>query len=464
MSRIGKRPQRTSETNSVPASREAENGVLSCALQDPIFIIPDIKRNLPEECFYYQESKAVLNALLHIFDDNGPIDHITVAQRLDDTGDLDGIGGKRFLEDLYNYAPSVSHYPTYRLILEDKHLLRRIISSCSEASSIASGVVDDVMSTASHLYQSASSIMSSAMRRKAKSLGDIIEEFHIDYDDALSGKKPPTMETRFPSMNSLMGGLPSGYIIISGENSSGKSTFSKNLSSDGLLKGRPVLVATYEMPPPMYLMRYISDIGGIPGKYLFKPHINRPSREMLRKIRETTDLIKSLPLEIIHDVKMDATMLCDLARAIYAKYNDLIMICDYLQIMPPPKSNKVQSQEAQFSASSSLLRELSKELSGSSIITLSQLTRKEDGSLVTKGATQIVNDADVHLRIDKSHEWFDRKSGRFREYFPLGIYIDKQRNGERDEWMPIFLEGETFQFKESSEKHERNKQLNKQRD
>ena len=115
----------------LPFSDEAEKGVLSCLLQDPLERLSDCRVNLPALAFYHDANRTIYEKLLEFYDKNLPIDPVTVTHALREQNLLDKVGGAAAISELFAFVPIPSHFPYYKKIVLDKHILRELIHASS---------------------------------------------------------------------------------------------------------------------------------------------------------------------------------------------------------------------------------------------------------------------------------------------------------------------------------------------
>lgn len=116
----------------MPFSDEAEKGVLSCVLQDPVNRLPEIEGKLPAESFYHSANQIVIEELLEMWRTQQPVDPVTLTHRLRDRALLDKVGGAAMISELFAFVPIPAHFPFYTKIVEQKWRLRRLIGACAE--------------------------------------------------------------------------------------------------------------------------------------------------------------------------------------------------------------------------------------------------------------------------------------------------------------------------------------------
>ena len=117
-----------------PHSVEAEQGVLGCVLLDPTENIGLCveKFRSGSDVFYDLRHRVLFELLVELFDKKQPIDIFTLSQSLRDRQQLDHVGGLSYLNDLMDKAPSGLNLPYYLEIVREKHVLRKMLHTCSD--------------------------------------------------------------------------------------------------------------------------------------------------------------------------------------------------------------------------------------------------------------------------------------------------------------------------------------------
>ncbi len=118
-----------------PHSPEAEMGVLGCALLDPNQCIGECIEKLKDEgqeVFYDLRHQTIYEMLATMFNSREAIDVITLQQKLKDKQLLEQVGGIAYLAQLQDSVPSAANLSYYLEIVQEKFLLRRMISTCTD--------------------------------------------------------------------------------------------------------------------------------------------------------------------------------------------------------------------------------------------------------------------------------------------------------------------------------------------
>ena len=120
-------------SRSIPFSDEAEKGVLSCILQDPVARLDEARNQLALDAFYHPMNLLFYELLLEMSDKRMAIDPPLVTHFARDKGVLDELGGAAAVSELFAFVPISSHFPYYLGILKNKRVQRKVIEVCLES-------------------------------------------------------------------------------------------------------------------------------------------------------------------------------------------------------------------------------------------------------------------------------------------------------------------------------------------
>ena len=128
-----------------PHSTEAEQSVLGSILLDKE-ILSDIAGELKSEDFYMEQHREIYEAILDLYDQNKPIDLITVSDQLTKRGTLQKVGDYEYLSNLAISVPTTANALHYASIVEEKSLLRKLIQASNEISKKSYECNEDALS------------------------------------------------------------------------------------------------------------------------------------------------------------------------------------------------------------------------------------------------------------------------------------------------------------------------------
>src|ERR1041385_8960998 len=117
-----------------PHSVEAEQGVLGCVFLSPNECLGECieKFKAGAELFYDLRHRTIYELLVEMWDAKQAIDLITVQQRLNEKQQHEAVGGLAYLAALPDVVPSAANLSYYINIVREKHILRKMIHTCTD--------------------------------------------------------------------------------------------------------------------------------------------------------------------------------------------------------------------------------------------------------------------------------------------------------------------------------------------
>lgn len=246
----------------LPFSDEAEKGVLSCLLQDPVERIPEAKTQYPPEAFYHDVNRFIFEALL-VLDSREPrtvVDPVTLTHYLRDANLLDKVGGAAAISELFAFVPIPSHYPYYTKIVRDKWIARSGIAEHSAAiialQNHGSEMSDvDLLETLQAGEQRVFAVVEAAQKGEGSGPKHIASAIHECNDHLLKLQqnkgKVLGISTGWPDLDRAMGGigLEAGDVfVVAARPKMGKTNVLVSiLKAVGVQQKIPTLVFSLEM-------------------------------------------------------------------------------------------------------------------------------------------------------------------------------------------------------------------------
>ena len=145
------------------------------------------------------------------------VDPVTVADELDQAGVLESVGGPATLVTLQARTPAITNALHYAKIVEEKSLLRKLITTANDVAELGYSPLDDIEKT----IDSAESMMFAvAQRRNADSMAALaplldrsLEQLEMLYErgDAITGTP-----TGYTDLDTQLAGLQPGALIVVG--------------------------------------------------------------------------------------------------------------------------------------------------------------------------------------------------------------------------------------------------------
>ena len=412
-----------------PNDLDAEKAVLSAILLDNN-AIHSIVTEIEVECFYHPAHQSLYRAMLHLKDQNQPVDLVTLADFLKSNDLLESIGGPVALAEIADYEATSANIIHYARIVREKSVKRGLISVASEIVNLG---YDEVRPSDEALDAAESKIFALSQEQAKSTLSPLNVEVHnaIDHIEMLMsrGGELTGLPTNFAELDQMTGGLQNGDLfIIAARPSMGKTALALNLARNVAVDhGNKVAVFSLEMTTQSLVMRLLASEAQVDASAFRTGFIPTESHGALVRAAEklsAADIwIDDTPAATVLEIRAKC-------RRMHAQRGLDLVIVDYLQLARA--GHNLASREQEISEISRGLKGLAKELN-LPVIALSQLnrgpeSRKEDkrpilADLRESGA--IEQDADIIGFIYR-----DVVYNNETEHPDLAeLLIRKQRNG-----------------------------------
>ena len=419
-----------------PHSVEAEQSVLGGLLleNEALDKIADL---LTGADFYRHDHRLIFEHISRLIEHNKPADIVTVAESLESSAELSGIGGIAYLGSLAQNTPTAANIRRYAEIVRERAVMRKLVE-------VGSGIAESAYSPQGRdaqqlLDEAEAKIFQIAEGGKRSSEGFVDIKILLpqvaDRIDQLFQRDSQSDVTGIPSgfsdLDSMTSGLqPGDLIIVAGRPSMGKTAFSLNIAENVALDtGLPVAVFSMEMAATQLAMRMIGSVGRL------DQHRMRTGRlEDEDWVRLTTALgrLNDAPVFIDEGAGLSSFDVRARARRLHRQTGKLgLIVVDYLQLMSGPAGRQSENRASEISEISRSLKSLAKELDVP-VIALSQLNRSVEqrpdkrpvmSDLRESGA--IEQDADLILFIYRDEVYNPDSPDKGT----AEIIIAKQRNG-----------------------------------
>ena len=414
-----------------PHSVEAEQAVLG-----GVFIDNDawdrIAGVLTSAHFYRNDHRAVFDAVSGLCDEGRPCDAVTVAERLDRSGQLESSGGLAYLAELAENTPSAANIVAYAEIVRERAVLRELIRIGTEITESAfrpqgRGALELLDDAERRIFEIAEKGRTG--RRESTAIKDVLSDV-VERIDELSRQENPItgVPTGFSDLDQTTAGLQRGdLVIVAGRPSMGKTAFAMNLVEEAAIREKlSVIVFSMEMPAEQLTMRMLSSLGRIDQQ---KVRTGRLDHDDWPRLSSQVAMLSDTNIFIVDDSALTPTELHARCRRLKREHGVDLVVIDYLQLMYIPGTRENRATE--ISEISRSLKALAKELMVP-VVACSQLNRRLEerqnkrpvmSDLRESGA--IEQDADLILFIYRD-EVYDEES---KDKGKAEIIIGKQRNG-----------------------------------
>jgi len=411
-----------------PQSLDSEQAVLGALLVsgDGITRVVDI---LEPEYFYRKAHQVIYAVMLDLFDNNEPIDIVTVSQYLKDQGKLDNVGGRQYVTDLSLSIATTANLEYYARIVQEKALLRNLIKAGTEivTQCYEEPDADTAIDRAEHL------IFNLAQRRSMQQLvhiKNIVEasfqkiEERYENRDSLSG-----VPSGFYDLDALTSGFqPSDLIIVAARPSMGKSSLCLNFAQHMSVEHKiPVAIFSLEMSKEQLVSRMLCSEASIDANRLRTGHLHTNDWTHLAM---AMGRLGEAPIFIDDSALLNVLEIRAKARRLKVETKGLgLIIVDYIQLLQGRKQtdNRVQEVSEISRSLKTLAREINVPVIGVSQLSRAVEARQNKRPMLSdlRESGSIEQDADLVMFIYRD-EYYNPESERRGE---AEIIIAKQRNG-----------------------------------
>lgn len=438
--------------NLPPQNIEAEQAVLGA-----IFLntdaLADAMEYVEADDFYRRAHQILFQAMVNLNNDGEAIDVLTVQNYLTTNNQLDDVGGVAYIAELATSVPTAANAGYYAKIVEEKSMLRRLISTATNIITQANNGDDDVPSLLDSAERQIMDVSERRNRSGFREIKDVLNETLSDIDRLSQQSEDITgLPTGYREFDKMTAGLqPDNLIILAARPAVGKTAFALNIAQNvATSTDTSVAIFSLEMSAESLVNRMLCAEGSINANHLRTGQLDEGEWKNLivamGALSNTSIFIDDTP-----GIKM-AEIRAKCRRLAKEKGNLGLVVIDYLQLIEG--SNK-ESRQQEVSEISRQLKKLAKELSVP-ILALSQLSRgveqRQDKRPVLSDIREsgsIEQDADIVAFLyrddyyergeSKSEEDGDDQDSLNQDVGEVELIIEKNRAGARGTVKLLFI-------------------------
>ena len=438
--------------NLPPQNIEAEQAVLGA-----IFLntdaLADAMEYVEADDFYRRAHQILFQAMVDLNNDGEAIDVLTVQNYLTTNNQLDDVGGVAYIAELATSVPTAANAGYYAKIVEEKSMLRRLISTATNIITQANNGDDDVPSLLDSAERQIMDVSERRNRSGFREIKDVLNETLSDIDRLSQQSEDITgLPTGYREFDKMTAGLqPDNLIILAARPAVGKTAFALNIAQNvATSTDTSVAIFSLEMSAESLVNRMLCAEGSINANHLRTGQLDEGEWQNLivamGALSNTSIFIDDTP-----GIKM-AEIRAKCRRLAKEKGNLGLVVIDYLQLIEG--SNK-ESRQQEVSEISRQLKKLAKELSVP-ILALSQLSRgveqRQDKRPVLSDIREsgsIEQDADIVAFLyrddyyergeSKSEEDEDDQDSLNQDVGEVELIIEKNRAGARGTVKLLFI-------------------------
>ena len=438
--------------NLPPQNIEAEQAVLGA-----IFLntdaLADAMEYVEADDFYRRAHQILFQAMVDLNNDGEAIDVLTVQNYLTTNNQLDDVGGVAYIAELATSVPTAANAGYYATIVEEKSMLRRLISTATNIITQANNGDDDVPSLLDSAERQIMDVSERRNRSGFREIKDVLNETLSDIDRLSQQSEDITgLPTGYREFDKMTAGLqPDNLIILAARPAVGKTAFALNIAQNvATSTDTSVAIFFFDLSAESLVNRMLCAEGSINANHLRTGQLDEGEWQNLivamGALSNTSIFIDDTP-----GIKM-AEIRAKCRRLAKEKGNLGLVVIDYLQLIEG--SNK-ESRQQEVSEISRQLKKLAKELSVP-ILALSQLSRgveqRQDKRPVLSDIREsgsIEQDADIVAFLyrddyyergeSKSEENGDDQDSLNQDVGEVELIIEKNRAGARGTVKLLFI-------------------------
>ncbi len=319
-----------------PQNLEAEISVLGGMLLDNK-AIPLVKETLFLERFYREAHRKIFNAILCVYEKDGIVDLVTLAEELTKREGLEEVGGVGYISSLIDSTPTAAAIKYHVKIVKEKAILRKIIQAAMQLQSAAYDAKEELKT-----------ILAMFQRFSAELIGESTDSEALGKLEAGDLSRFLSLrETPFPSLNNMLGGFFGGeLIIVGGRPGMGKTSFvSDLLKYTAMSEDRPVIYFGAETSKERFYLRLLSSACDIPFKDLGKARVQEAQADRVLSAQKKIDAAPIYSLVV--PKKINVVSLISEVRAKKEEIGELGFVCvENLQELTWPEVFHKRKDEA----------------------------------------------------------------------------------------------------------------------
>ncbi|PIY19852.1 replicative DNA helicase [Candidatus Desantisbacteria bacterium CG_4_10_14_3_um_filter_40_18] len=413
-----------------PQSIEAEMSMLGAMLMDKDAIGSAIEL-IEDDYFYRGVHQRIYQAIISLYEKNEPVDIVTLSEQLQHNNELASVGGSVYLTALLNSVPTAANIKYYAKIVQDKALLRKLITVATNIVTMGYEGGEDVANVLDQAERMIFDVVQKKITREFVPLEAILHDSFELIEKLYKQKEHVTgVPSGFVDLDKYTSGFqPSDLIIIAGRTSMGKTSFALNIAMNAAIKSKvPAGIFSLEMSKEQLVQRVLCAEARVDANKLRTGYL---SESDWPKLTTAAGVLAEAPIYIDDTPSLSVLEIRAKARRLKARHNIGLIIVDYLQLARGTSSRGRDNRQQEVSEISRSLKSLAREINAP-VIALSQLSRAPEArtdkkpmlsDLRESGA--IEQDADLVMFVYREEYYKPTEENQGI----AEIIIGKQRNG-----------------------------------
>jgi replicative DNA helicase len=354
-----------------PFSQEAEEAVIGSILIDPAAFI-SVAAFLKSNDFFMLRHQYIWQAFERLNTRAEPIDHITLAEELENMQVLDTIGGRAYIIQLANNTGTSMYAEVYGRLVERTSIRRKLMVTADEIKKLAMDEKLNIDTVVSEAESKLFTVTEAQVKRDFVPMWDALSDYYDRMEYMLQHRTEAVgLPTGYRDLDTLLGGFQkSDLLIIAARPGMGKTSWLLTTAMNTARFGARVAIFTMEMGVEQLIQRMVAMETGINVQKL---RLAKLSPQEASRFTEAIGRISNYHIFIDDSPAISPMEMRTKVRRLKHEYGLDLIIVDYMQLMNAGgtfENNRVQ----EISLISRSLKEMARELNVP-LISAAQLSR-----------------------------------------------------------------------------------------
>jgi replicative DNA helicase len=360
----------------LPQNVDAERAILGAVIINNAYLDAAAEIVRPDD-FFHDYHRRIFSSFLLMQAEGKAMDLVSIAEKLNQLGELEASGGSAYIAQLMDGVPHVSNVAHYARIVKEKSQLRSVIHAghAFQEKSFQSGepkeVVNDIEKYLQTFYDQEESDAAAPV-----SMADAVQETWPVFDRAFNVKPGESSMMGTPTGYKetdevLAGWIPGDLVILGARPSVGKSALLLEYLRRQAKVGNGVLFFSLEMSRASLVMRLCCLEAEVDSHSV---RVGKSSDQDKKKIIAALNVMSQWPIWISEPTRMWSYDLVRRVRSFSARHQVKLVMVDYLQLLRA----KAENRQIEVGKVAQDLKEAARivgKQSGGTVIAAAQLSR-----------------------------------------------------------------------------------------
>jgi len=320
-----------------PYDEMMESSLLGSVLLGGRKTLDRVEFLVSEQDFYRGAHQGIWTAMKEVIAETGAgCDIVLLRDRLVIKNQLEACGGLAYLMQIGEIVPTTANAEWYAKNVKKLAQRRNIVVQAEYAMMQAqrgNTSPDEICLT---FAQGTDNVVPTNTVQTASDV------FKAGLDSIKAGKRKG-INTCFADIDSVVGGLRNGeLIILGGRPSMGKSSLGLQYAINASIQGKGALFISAEMSMDMISQRLIQIMAGVDSRNLYDSYLSEQERQRLQDTQNTLDHI---PLFFSTETPVTVSSIRAKARELQRDGKLNLIVVDYLQMMDTGKSTEGRTRD-----------------------------------------------------------------------------------------------------------------------